>query len=74
MKWLLLPIGLAVLFWLSRQWRLLRHRHQLADPVSQHWLDDDTRRRRALGWDGVPFTGPFHDPLRDSVRWTERKR
>lgn len=55
--WFLLAAALLIA-WIAH--RFAGHRD-----ISREWMREDDRRRRAMGYEGVSFDGPFHDDKRD---------
>jgi hypothetical protein len=70
-RWLLLVLGVAAIAWGGRLWARWRGRD-----VSQRWIENDNalRRREALYYEGNTRGGPWHSKVRDTARWTEKKR
>lgn len=47
MKYLLVPLVIALLLWMGRNWRRVRDRREIAPPVSPQWLNEHAYDR---GW------------------------
>lgn len=61
-----LAVGLVVIIVTER----LKHRGAL----SSDWQKDQRRRAMQAGYEGVSVRGKFHEPIRDRIRWTEKRR
>jgi len=71
MKWALLVVCVAAVFWSRRWWVRLRRREFTDEWFAEH---EAQHRRDALSFEGVTSRRPFYHPVRDTARWTEKKR